>query len=242
MRCDYSPRPSTTYRPPAVSFRSRLESAALSSMEEMDGNLFQRGSSSRDSSEGVSASSGEAAPMQTDSALSTPPSAEKRDRDVNMIVGSMNGRGMMIDSPTRKPHLLKTKSLPALGRIATLLSEEIRPFEKEIAHERSLNSGILTVSNEDLAAAASGSPLVPDSPQSVHSNASFLMDDGSSEYIAVPVPVRAVAIPKTQIKDPAVYVSHSSKLNPENNTPRYYIITQPISRQCPSIRQPFAAS
>ena len=81
-------------------------------------------------------------------------------------------------------------------RVKLLLSEEKSPFVKEIEHERIVNS--TTQLSEGL------EPEEVVKPPEVQESAKTL-------------PARAIAIPRSSLYDPNTYVSHSSKLNPENS-------------------------
>ncbi|KAJ3204699.1 hypothetical protein HDU67_009353 [Dinochytrium kinnereticum] len=96
--------------------------------------------------------------------------------------------------------------------------DEVKPFEKEVAHEHATTL-LLKRAVGPLSGSAEGTlecPDSPDSPLSLHS----MVTSGSKnenlfenvqEAIARPPP-----IPLNQIKDPANYISNSSRLNPEN--------------------------
>ncbi|KAI9088484.1 hypothetical protein DFS34DRAFT_447689 [Phlyctochytrium arcticum] len=188
-------------------------------------------------------------------------------------------------------------STKSLNRIAALLKEEAKPFDKEIAHEKAVNqslphlSGSLSLGSFDSmlnddemeeldeivgedteydrlqgmspsrrasisarqqvgnrgmpsgssrpSTAPSSLPNVPTTPRTDRSMVLPMPDTdrlqsrestpetfaaagqpvtpGGSGAAVVPVAVRAVAIPNSALKDPATYVSHSSRLNPENS-------------------------
>ncbi|KAJ3043054.1 hypothetical protein HDV00_005962 [Rhizophlyctis rosea] len=160
----------------------------------------------------------------TDSGSSTPTHS---DGDVQMKVGSLDERGSSFPNLAIKK-LQKSKSLGSLGRIATLLEDETRPFMNEIAHERALNKGVLPLVDGTGGGGVGPSPLVdvPDSPVSAASTGE-VRDELSLD--STPLPLRTVTIPNSHIKDPAVYMSNSSKLNPENNYAARYqdMITSP---------------
>ncbi|KAI8908723.1 hypothetical protein DFJ77DRAFT_127641 [Powellomyces hirtus] len=192
------------------------------------------------------------------------PNKGRRMSDGMVVVGNDTGDELMAcDGPGGSPRTPRRDSGrrgsllcgKSLVRIAALLRDESNPLDKEIAHERALNtsqsllfpSGATpdtTMLDTTAVGTASGGgvdtmppPSPADSacatpPPSFGSRAMSLSvpDDngrpGTPDEMnalaaaATPpaVPVRAVAIPNSALKDPATYVSHSSKLNPENNS------------------------
>ncbi|KAI9007213.1 hypothetical protein BC832DRAFT_435402 [Gaertneriomyces semiglobifer] len=120
---------------------------------------------------------------------------------------------IMVGTPDRPSdrRLSVSNSGKGMSRIQALLKEETQHIAKEIAHERALNlasaSYTLDVMDEEI-------------PSDLLANSSFTTQRSKIEEevsAIVPVPVRTVAIPNSALKDPATYISHSSKLNPENS-------------------------
>lgn len=192
------------------------------------------------------------------------PDLERRRRPSDAMLSDDPGNNddESMDNSSRRSSL----SLRPLNRIATLLKvgqcyfiweevfqisyvptlrqqEESNPLEKEIAHERAINTSQSAINNPFSVDSSSSmdDETPPESPgmrnqramsvayeddssqvrielsrsvQSTGLTRSFVPQDTTSESL-VPVPVKP--IPNSALKDPATYVSHSSKLNPENH-------------------------
>ncbi|TPX66350.1 hypothetical protein SpCBS45565_g04521 [Spizellomyces sp. 'palustris'] len=154
---------------------------------------------------------------------------------MNMLTDdAFNLDPMAVDGTPRKTgsrrSSLSALSAKPLNRIANLLKDEAKPFDKEIAHEKAVNQSFPTLHSpfnlESLELMLEESPpdspsmMDPSTPRSDRAMSVSLTTDSretTPENLGVPVPVRAVAIPNSALKDPATYVSHSSKLNPENS-------------------------
>ncbi|KAI8998153.1 hypothetical protein BC832DRAFT_245248 [Gaertneriomyces semiglobifer] len=137
--------------------------------------------------------------------------AKRRNSDAMSISGE-GSDSMMLSTPERpvEKRISASVSGKPLSRIQTLLKEETQPFAKEIAHERALNLAASQVLGDMDENTPPVSPM--NTSTAIHS---CEMEDEA--LTPLPVPVRTVAIPNSALKDPATYVSHSSKLNPENS-------------------------
>ncbi|KAJ3147534.1 hypothetical protein HDU89_005357 [Geranomyces variabilis] len=140
-----------------------------------------------------------------------------------MAVDSLKGmQTPRRDSANRRLSLAPKSVL----RTCAALQDETNPLEREISHERvlNLNSNALSlfqIDDQIATSPADGTP--PPSFGSRQRTMSVSMPEepgsrpGTPEDTATAIPVRAVAIPNSALKDPATYVSHTSKLNPENS-------------------------
>ncbi|KAI8821816.1 uncharacterized protein EV422DRAFT_433610 [Fimicolochytrium jonesii] len=137
---------------------------------------------------------------------------------------------MALDRTPRRDSKRHSLCGRSLSRIAALLKDEADPLDKEIAHERAINTSSLSlppVSSEDtddmiddISPDLPGGTFEPATPRHTRPlsiNTSDFSRQPSTPEDVHPVTVRTVAIPNSALKDPATYVSHSSKLNPENN-------------------------
>ncbi|KAJ3159818.1 hypothetical protein HDU86_001470 [Geranomyces michiganensis] len=131
-----------------------------------------------------------------------------------------------MQTPRRDSGRRQSLAPKSVLRTCAALQDESNPLEKEIAHERvlNLNSSALSlfqIEEQIPLSPADGTP--PPSFGSRQRTMSLGMPEepgsrpGTPENDATAIPVRAVAIPNSALKDPATYVSHTSKLNPENS-------------------------
>ncbi|KAJ3014599.1 hypothetical protein HKX48_005073 [Thoreauomyces humboldtii] len=158
----------------------------------------------------------------------------RRNSDASGLAEDSDGADDMFLNGT--PRLNRRGSVygKSLVRIAALLRDETNPLDKEIAHEKAINTNQTALfvpqtpgggsmpdgMQEDMPPESPSffmEPSNPSLPRSMSMGTPNDVDRGLSPDDLVPVPVRAVAIPNSALKDPATYVSHSSKLNPENN-------------------------
>ncbi|KAJ3100056.1 hypothetical protein HDU97_002540, partial [Phlyctochytrium planicorne] len=158
----------------------------------------------------------------------------KMSADEDMTSGGSGGSdGMMLDgkgSGSRRNSLLpQTKSI---NRIVRSLQDEVKPFEKEVAHEHVTTSLLKRAINPLAESALSGdSPDTPATPLGIHrasvsgpSSATSAVGFhplqhqivGDDKEFELDLIARPPPIPFNQIKDPANYISNTSKLNPEN--------------------------
>ncbi|KAJ8322826.1 hypothetical protein QVD99_007483 [Batrachochytrium dendrobatidis] len=102
--------------------------------------------------------------------------------------------------------ILSTPAPKSIHRILDSLKKESRPFESEIEHERVTNTEVAKIFADPQSPMQMGSVTPPDIP-------------GSSIYIegeTVSITPRT-PIPVSQLKDPLIYYSQTSKLNPESS-------------------------
>nr|KAJ3418165.1 hypothetical protein HK105_000254 [Polyrhizophydium stewartii] len=116
-------------------------------------------------------------------------------------------RRMSLDSQSglHRTPIPGTPAPKSIHRILQELKQESRPFESEIEHERATNSVV------GKAMAQPGSPMAASiTPPEMAASPTAPEFDLFIHTPRTPIPV-------SHIKDPLVYVSHSSRLNPENN-------------------------
>ncbi|KAH6559980.1 hypothetical protein BASA50_006639 [Batrachochytrium salamandrivorans] len=122
--------------------------------------------------------------------------------------GGIAVRRMSLDFDSDHRHLISpsTPVRKGIHRVLDDLKKEARPFESEIEHERATNIEVGKIFSD---------PLSP-----IHSvGTTSLNIPGSPVLLEVESPAFAprTPIPAAQLKDPLVYYSHTSKLNPESN-------------------------
>ena len=139
-------------------------------------------------------------------------------------------------SQSQEEHKAKKNHL--INRILELECKQ--PFEKEIEHERQLNSVILPL--EELNTAVSSSNADSPSPQPLEhisipdDKMDFVCKSPLDDLKPFQLPSRAMTIANSDLYDPLTYVSHSSKLNPENSFLSSKLSSREVSPGPPHIR------
>ncbi|KAJ3110353.1 hypothetical protein HK100_003072 [Physocladia obscura] len=129
---------------------------------------------------------------------------------------------MIVATPLQLPTAKRS-----ISRVATLIKREARPFDEELAHENATMSFLNRIhplfldANSAAAAASSAtsaSPMVSasSSNSSAHIGLALAQLDEVLIMDEIPSLPRTIPIPNRDVRDPASYASHTSKLNPEN--------------------------
>ncbi|KAH6560388.1 hypothetical protein BASA60_000309 [Batrachochytrium salamandrivorans] len=135
--------------------------------------------------------------------------------------GGIAVRRMSLDFDSDHRHLISpsTPVRKGIHRVLDDLKKEARPFESEIEHERATNIEVGKIFSD---------PLSP-----IHSvGTTSLNIPGSPVLLEVESPAFAprTPIPAAQLKDPLVYYSHTSKLNPEISTTDFVVDRIDVTR------------
>ncbi|KAJ3236361.1 hypothetical protein HDU81_010852 [Chytriomyces hyalinus] len=156
------------------------------------------------------------------SAVSSPSSAHMNGGRRMSIIKDTPATPMPVNHPSSPMDVVSLKKHPSsFSRVATLIKREARPFDEELAHE-SATMAFLNRINPTLELAAElNSGIATDSTNISPSDSVCLgrLDEVILET-TVPLP-RTIPIPIAHLRDPASYASHTSKLNPENNSLMY---------------------